>query len=36
MPIDAQPEHLDDPEDAREDLVRDGTLDERQPGDVDE
>ena len=31
-----EPEHLDDTEDACEDVVRDGALNQREPGDVDE
>ena len=31
-----EPEHLDDAEDAREHVVGDGALHEREPGDVDE
>ena len=32
----SEPEHLDDAEDTRENVVRDSALNERQPGDVDE
>jgi hypothetical protein len=31
-----EPDHLDDSEDPRENVVRDGALDEREPGDVHE
>ena len=35
-PIEASQEHLDHAEDAGEDVVRNGALNEREPGDVDE